>query len=88
MPDIDPGTIVPNLLFGSLAMVVSLVVVWLRRPFFELTKRRTKEMYPGADELISRHSSTFWVGAAGVFGILLGFLMVSAGVIGLVQFWT
>jgi multisubunit Na+/H+ antiporter MnhG subunit len=88
MPDIDPATIVPNLLFGSLVMFIGLVAVWLRRSFFELTERRTKEMYPGAGELMSRHSSPFWVAAAGVFMVLLGLVMVCAGIIGLVQLWT
>ncbi|WP_344050617.1 hypothetical protein [Microbacterium lacus] len=85
MPPIDQGTILPNLLFGVLAVGIGIVVVLRRRSLFRSTVRDLKVVSRVASRAVGRSSSPLWVGAAGAVFIGVGLLMIGAALAGLVQ---
>jgi 3-deoxy-D-manno-octulosonic-acid transferase len=84
---VDPSTIVPNLIVGPFVILLSFLAVWLRRLYFEYTERRLKEWYGRAGWEVSKRSSPFWIGAAGVGGMVIGALMIGFAVFGAFQHW-
>ncbi|MDT0143674.1 hypothetical protein [Microbacterium sp. PRC9] len=85
MPAIDPGTILPNLIIGVLAVVAGIPIVINRRTLFRSTVRNLRAMNRGSSGAIARLSSPFWVGAVGIAFIAIGALMIAGAVVGIAQ---
>ncbi|MBW9119323.1 hypothetical protein JNB63_04390 [Microbacterium trichothecenolyticum] len=85
MPTIDPGTILPNLILGVLAVAVGIPIVIYRRGLFRATVRNLEAVNRRSSKAVSRPSSPFWVGTAGVAFVVLGMIMVAGAVLGAVQ---
>ncbi|WP_431780022.1 hypothetical protein [Microbacterium aurantiacum] len=85
MPTIDPGTILPNLIFGVLAIAVGIPIMINRQSLFRATIRNLEAVNRGSSRAMSKLSSPFWVGAAGVAFIAIGLIMIASAVVGMVQ---
>jgi hypothetical protein len=85
VPAIDPGTILPHLIFGALAVAAGILIVINRRPPFDSTVRNLQAVNRGSSKAVARLSSPFWVGAVGVTFMLIGLLMVAGAAVGIVQ---
>ncbi|MDW4574076.1 hypothetical protein R8Z57_14950 [Microbacterium sp. M3] len=85
MPTIDPGTILPNLIFGGLALAVGIPIVINRKSLFLATVRNLGAMNRESSKAVSKMSSPFWLGAAGVAFIVIGLVMFAGAVFGMVQ---
>ncbi|PRB63628.1 hypothetical protein CQ034_09035 [Microbacterium sp. MYb45] len=83
---IDDGTIVPNLIFGSVAFASGLLIIIFRRRVNNWVFRSQKIVL---GERVARASagrqSPWMMGVVGIFFALMGAFMVSGGVAALVQ---
>ncbi|MBW9119061.1 hypothetical protein JNB63_03050 [Microbacterium trichothecenolyticum] len=85
MPSVDPGTILPNVIFGVLALVAGLAMVRHRDALFRGTIRNGKIVSRSASKIVAQRSSARWVGVVGTFAVAMGLIMISGAVIGIVQ---
>lgn len=85
VPPVDQGTIVPNLLFGVVAVVTGIAMVLSRRALFRSTVRNLEAVNRASSRAVGKSSSPFWVGAAGVAFIGVGLFMIGGAVVGIVQ---
>lgn len=77
----SPAPALPNLIFGLVALVAGAIVVKLRERIYRATTREEKRFFSrGFGELLGRLQSPFWVGVAGVFGVLMGVVMIGYSV--------
>lgn len=71
----------PNLIFGIMFSFAGLTIIRYRKQIYEATARGEKRWFgKGFGELLERLQNSFWVGAAGAFGALMGLVMVSYAV--------
>lgn len=75
----------PNLIVGVLAVAGGISIVTNRQALFRSTVRNLQAVNRGASKAVAKLSSPFWVGAAGVAFIVIGLLMLTGAVVGIVQ---
>lgn len=83
--DVDPGTAVPNIVFGVVAFLIGAIGYMFRKQIHDRTVAKEREHLPNrVGDALTSNQSPFWVGAAGVGGMVLGTIMFTAGVLTLV----
>ena len=76
-----PAPALPNVIFGFVLVVVGVVTVVRRKRIYKGTVRAEKKWFGrGLGEFLERSQSPIWIGAAGVFAVLLGVSAVTYGV--------
>ncbi|WP_374168959.1 hypothetical protein ABRP18_000645 [Microbacterium sp. WHRI 7836] len=89
LPDIQAGTILPNLIFGLLAVVLGILIICYRRPLNEAVFKTQRSMF---GERIAQASAgrqkPFMMGVVGAWTVLIGLLMLTGATIGVVQHFT
>ncbi len=77
----SPAPALPNVVVGFVLVVVGVATVVRRERIYEGTVRAEKKWFGrGLGEFLERFRSPFWIGAAGVFAVLLGVSAVTYGV--------
>ncbi|MBZ4488068.1 hypothetical protein LQ938_11680 [Microbacterium sp. cx-55] len=86
MNHIDESTIIPNLVVGSIAVVLGILVMVFRRRLHAATAAIEHAIVGrrGAERLL-RLQKPYWVGLAGFGSVMIGALMLFYGVVGLSQ---
>ena len=86
MPDIQAGTILPNLIVGLFAVAIGILIIRYRRPLNEAVFKSQRSMF---GERIAQASAgrqrPFMMGVVGALTVLIGLLMLTAATIGMVQ---
>lgn len=73
-----PAPALPNLVFGTLFLVVGVSAIVHRERIYMAAVRHEKRLFGrGFGELLERLQSPFWVGVAGAGGSLMGVVMIS-----------
>lgn len=82
---IDPSTIAPNMALGLVAIAVSLVCLIFRRRFRDAVVRHEGRMLGArAAGSLGRLQTPFWIGFAAVLGIMMGLVMITLSVVGMI----
>lgn len=86
LPDIQAGTILPNLIVGLFAVAIGILIIRYRRPLNEAVFKSQRSMF---GERIAQASAgrqrPFMMGVVGALTVLIGLLMLTAATIGMVQ---
>lgn len=86
---VEPGTIVPNLIFGILVVAAGIAIIVNRKALNERIFKEQERMFGRRAARASggRQTPTM-MGAVGCFAVLVGALVLTGGVIGIVQLMT
>ena len=77
----EPAPVLPNLIIGPIVILAGIAIVRFRTSLYRRTVRDQERMFgKRVNAFVSRFQSAFWVGVMGVWGILLGVMMVGFGV--------
>jgi hypothetical protein len=86
MISVDPSTIVPNFIVGSIAVAIGTLVVIFRRHIRDYTIRFEKNVVgKNATEELAKLQTPFWVGVAGMGGVGIGLTMLAFATVGTLQ---
>jgi site-specific recombinase len=80
MDDVAPA--LPNVVFGTILLVSGLVTITFRRRLYARTVSLQNDLVgQRAGRAIARRQSSFWIGVAGLWGVLLGIAMISYAIV-------
>lgn len=88
MHTLDPGIIVPDLVFGSIAVVAGIFVFVFRRQLRDRVVSSEKTaLGQRRGEALGRLQTTFWAGVTGIAISVFGLCTTAFGVVALAQHW-
>lgn len=88
MPEINPSSILPNLLIGVLIIVVGALTIRFRERYSRATIALEKSMFGKAGRALAEHQSSVGMVIAGCGGIAMGCFLVGLAVAAIVQLLT
>lgn len=89
LPDIQAGTILPNLIVGVITVALGILIIRYRRPLNEAVFKTQRSMFGArVAQASAGRQKPFMMGVVGAFGVLLGLLMLTGATIGMVQHFT
>ncbi|MGH3691690.1 MAG: hypothetical protein ACRDWD_09155 [Acidimicrobiia bacterium] len=86
LPDIQAGTILPNVIVGVITVALGILIIRYRRPLNEAVFKTQRSMF---GEWIAQASAgrqkPFMMGVVGAFAVLIGLFMLTGATIGIAQ---
>ena len=85
MTEIDPSTILPNLLFGLVLIVAGILVIKFRDRIFRATVGFERATFGKAGQALANRQSPVGSVIAGCFGIAMGCFAIGLAVTAIIQ---
>jgi hypothetical protein len=86
MPDIEAGTIIPNVIFGALILIVGVMTIRFREPLNDAVLRNFERTFGRRVARSAGHQTPTHMGIVGGGFILLGLVMLGFATAGITQY--